>query len=166
MNNKDTDQSALLCDLISVIVILWLDYITLFTYCIYSAKIWLSTCNWTGLFETEMLANNKQVMLAWICFSWLFIGCKSCRFVTWSCLNFPSTVELRWLELVGTVGASSTHQCVRAIPSLTLFKLVHVYFMSSRTPRYFDRTCWSLINNPLHARVKMISPHVLAYEPV
>ena len=31
------------------------------------------------------------------------------------------TVELRWLELVGTVGASSTHPCVRAIPSLTIF---------------------------------------------
>ena len=45
------------------------------------------------------------------------------------------TVELRWLKLVGTVGASSTHPCVRAIPSLTIFKLVHVYFMSSRTPR-------------------------------
>ena len=38
-----------------------------------------------------------------------------------------STVELRWLELVGTVGASSTHPCVRAIHSLPIFKLVHVY---------------------------------------
>ena len=46
-----------------------------------------------------------------------------------------TTVELRWLELVGTVVANSTHPCVRAIPSLTIFKLVHVYFMSSRTPR-------------------------------
>ena len=52
------------------------------------------------------------------------------------------TVELRWLELVGTVGASSTHPCVRAIPSLTIFKLVHVYFMSSRTGRFFiDKSC-------------------------
>ena len=48
-----------------------------------------------------------------------------------------NTVELRWLELVGTVGASSTHPCVRAIPSLTIFMLVHVYFMSSRTPRFY-----------------------------
>ena len=47
------------------------------------------------------------------------------------------TVELLWLELVRTVGASSTYPCVRAIPSLTIFKLVHVYFMSSRTPRFF-----------------------------
>ena len=38
-----------------------------------------------------------------------------------------NTVELRWLELVGTIGGSSTHPCVRAIPSLTIFKLVHVY---------------------------------------
>ena len=52
-----------------------------------------------------------------------------------------STVELRWLELVRTVGASSTHPCVQAIPSLTIFKLVHVYFMSSRTPRFFDQSC-------------------------
>ena len=54
--------------------------------------------------------------------------------------NFISkhTVKLRWLELVGTVGASSTHPCVRAIPSLTIFKLVHVYFMSSRTPRFLS----------------------------
>ena len=52
------------------------------------------------------------------------------------------TVELRWLELVGTVGASSTHPCVRAIPSLTIFKLVHVYFMSSRTARFsIDQSC-------------------------
>ena len=43
-----------------------------------------------------------------------------------------------WLELVGTVGASSTHPCVRAIPSLTIFKLVHVYFMSSRTSRFLS----------------------------
>ena len=42
--------------------------------------------------------------------------------------------ELQWLELVGTVGASSTHPCVQAIPSLTVFKLVHVYFMLSRRP--------------------------------
>ena len=34
-----------------------------------------------------------------------------------------STVELRWLELVGTVGASSTHPCVQAIPSLTIFQV-------------------------------------------
>ena len=47
------------------------------------------------------------------------------------------TVELRWLELVGTIGASSTHPCVRAIPSLTILKLVHVFFMSSRTPRFY-----------------------------
>ena len=47
------------------------------------------------------------------------------------------TVELRWLELVGTVGASSTHPCVRAIPSLTIFKLVHVHSMSSWTPRFY-----------------------------
>ena len=51
---------------------------------------------------------------------------------------FQNTVELRWLELVGTVGASSTHPCVRAIPCLTIFKLVHVYFMSSRTPRFLS----------------------------
>ena len=49
-----------------------------------------------------------------------------------------NTVELRWLELVGTVGASSTHPCVRAIPSLPIFKLVHVYFMPSRTPRFLS----------------------------
>ena len=30
------------------------------------------------------------------------------------------TVELRRLELIGTVGASSIHLCVRAIPSLTI----------------------------------------------
>ena len=53
-------------------------------------------------------------------------------------LNDTSTVELRWLELVGTVVASSTHPCVRAIPGLTIFKLVHVYFMSSRTPRFLS----------------------------
>ena len=76
---------------------------------------------------------------------------------------FANTVELRWLKLVGTVGVSSTHPCVRAIPSLTIFKLVHVYFMSSRTPRFLSpkvaKRTWnlSLINNPLHARVKMIS---------
>ena len=53
-----------------------------------------------------------------------------------------TTVERRWLELVGTVGASSTDPCVRGIPSLTIFKLVHVYFMSSRTPRsFFDQSC-------------------------
>ena len=46
------------------------------------------------------------------------------------------TVELPWLELVGTVGASSTHPCVRVIPSLSIFKLVHVYFMSLRTPHF------------------------------
>ena len=51
-------------------------------------------------------------------------------------VNTVNTVELRWLELVGTVGASSTHPCVRAIPSLTIFKLVHVYYMSSWTPRF------------------------------
>ena len=50
---------------------------------------------------------------------------------------YVNTVELRWLELGGTVGVSSTHACVRAIPSLTIFKLVHMYFMSSRTPRFF-----------------------------
>ena len=33
------------------------------------------------------------------------------------------TVELRWLELVGTVCASSTHPCVRAIPGLTIFQV-------------------------------------------
>ena len=49
-----------------------------------------------------------------------------------------NTVEPRWLELVGTVGVSSTHPCVRAIPSLTIFKLVHVYFMSSRTSRFLS----------------------------
>ena len=55
---------------------------------------------------------------------------------------FQDTVELRWLELVGTVCASSTHPCVRAIPSLTIFKLVHVYSMSSRTSRLFiDQSC-------------------------
>ena len=47
------------------------------------------------------------------------------------------TVELRWLKLIGTLGASSTHLCVGAIHSLTNFKLVHVYFMSSWTPCYF-----------------------------
>ena len=51
--------------------------------------------------------------------------------------NLINTVELRWFELVGTVDASSTYPCVRAIPSLTIFRLVHVYFMSSRTPRFF-----------------------------
>ena len=45
-------------------------------------------------------------------------------------------LELRWLELVGTVGESSTHPCVRAIPSLAIFKWVHVYFMSSRTSHF------------------------------
>ena len=63
----------------------------------------------------------------------------------------------------GPSGASSTHPCVRAIPSLPIFKLVHVYLMSSRTPRFLltkgAKRTWhlSLINNPLHARVKMIS---------
>ena len=42
--------------------------------------------------------------------------------VCWSHL-YTITVELRWLELVGTVGASSTHPCVRAIPSLTIFQV-------------------------------------------
>ena len=46
-----------------------------------------------------------------------------------------NTVKLLWLELVGTICASSTHPCVRAIPSLTIFKLVHVYSMSSQTSR-------------------------------
>ena len=48
------------------------------------------------------------------------------------------TVELRWLELAGTLRASSTHPCVGVIPSLTIFKLVHVYFMSSRTARFLS----------------------------
>ena len=52
-----------------------------------------------------------------------------------------TTVKLRWLELVGTLSASSTHPRVRAIPSLTIFKFVHVNFMSSRTPRFFDQSC-------------------------
>ena len=67
--------------------------------------------------------------------------------------QMEATVELRWLELVGPVGASSTHPCVRAIPNLTIFKLVHVNFMSSRTPRFFrpklqsarDTRHWSII---------------------
>ena len=67
------------------------------------------------------------------------INIKALGFVVsekiFSCL--PYTVELWWLELVGTVGASSTHPCVRATPCLTIFKLVHVNFMSSRTPRFF-----------------------------
>ena len=50
-------------------------------------------------------------------------------------LGKKDTVELRWLELIGTVCVSSTHPCVRAIPSLTIFKLVHVYSMSSRKSR-------------------------------
>ena len=41
---------------------------------------------------------------------------------TWILIARNSTVELRWLELVGTVGASSTHPCVRAILSLTNLK--------------------------------------------
>ena len=53
----------------------------------------------------------------------------------------PYTVELRWLDLVGTVDASSTPPCVRAIPSLTIFKLIHVYFMPSRTAHFFDQIC-------------------------
>ena len=71
------------------------------------------------------------------------------------------TVKLRWLELVGTIGASSTHPCVQAIPSLTIFKLVPVSFMSSWTPRFLltkvAKRKWhlSLINNPLHAKVKL-----------
>ena len=75
----------------------------------------------------------------------------------------PHTVELRWLELVGTVCASPTHPCVRAIPSLTIFKLVHVYSMSSRTSRLLStkvaKRTWhlSLIKNPMHPRDKMIS---------
>ena len=51
------------------------------------------------------------------------------------------TVELRLLELVGTVGATSTHPCIRVILSLTIFKLVHVYFMSSRTSRFLSIKC-------------------------
>ena len=43
--------------------------------------------------------------------------------------GFKETVELRWLELVGTIGVSSTHQWVQAIPGLTIFKGVHMYFM-------------------------------------
>ena len=39
------------------------------------------------------------------------------------------TVELWWLELVGTVGASSTHWWVQVIPGLTIFKGIHIYFM-------------------------------------
>ena len=50
------------------------------------------------------------------------------------------TVELRWLELVGTVGASSTHPYVRAIPSLTIFKLVHVYFVITDTTFFIDQS--------------------------
>ena len=61
------------------------------------------------------------------------------------------------------VCASSTHPCVRAIPSLTIFKLVHVYSISSRTSRLLStkvaKRTWhlSLIKNPMHARDKMIS---------
>ena len=48
------------------------------------------------------------------------------------------TVELGWLKLVGTIGVSSTHPYVQAISSLKIFKLVHAYFMSSRTPCFFS----------------------------
>ena len=58
------------------------------------------------------------------------------------------TVELRWLKLVMIVGASTTHPCVRAIPSLTIFKLGHVYFKSSFYRPKLQRACdtchWSI----------------------
>ena len=50
-----------------------------------------------------------------------------------------TTVELRLLELVGTVGASLTHPCVRAVPSLPIFKLVHVYFYAITDTTFFYR---------------------------
>ena len=74
-----------------------------------------------------------------------------------------TTVELRWLELMGTVGASSTHPCVWAILSLTnlkfgscvLYVITDTTFFSTKVAKRMWHL--SLINNPLHARVKMIS---------
>ena len=40
---------------------------------------------------------------------------------------FAYTVEIRWLELIGSVSASLTHRWVRGIPALAIFKVVHVY---------------------------------------
>ena len=52
------------------------------------------------------------------------------------------TVELRWLELVGTVGASSTHPCVRAIPSLMIFQVVScVLYVIMDTTFFIDQSC-------------------------
>ena len=48
---------------------------------------------------------------------------NSCSFI----IEF--TVKLRWLKLVGTICASSSHQWVRAIPGLTIFKGVHMCVM-------------------------------------
>ena len=105
-------------------------------------------------------------MPPYVALIWVFTICRSTHLTVSRMkriIKFIYTVELRWLELVGTVGASSTHPCVRAIPSLTNFKLVHMYFMSSRTPRFFSTKVakrtghLSSINNPLYASVKMIS---------
>ena len=83
------------------------------------------------------------------------------------------TVELRWLKFIRTVGASSTHPCVRVIPGLTIFKLVHVYFMSSWTTHFSPTTIiaksmWhlSLINNTLRMLELKYKLHVLAYVPI
>ena len=52
------------------------------------------------------------------------------------------TVELRWLELVGTVGTSSTHPCVRAIPSLTIFQVGScVLYVITDTTFFIDQSC-------------------------
>ena len=54
-----------------------------------------------------------------------------------------NTVELRWLELVGTVSASSTHPCVRAIPrsdnfqvgSCVLYAITDTTFFSTKVAK-------------------------------
>ena len=52
------------------------------------------------------------------------------------------TVKLQWLELVWPFGASSTHRWVRATYGVTIFEVVHVYFMFPiNTMFFYDQSC-------------------------
>ena len=67
--------------------------------------------------------------------------CEACLAFYFFCNKFNKfnkTVELRWLELVGTVSASWTHRWVRAIPGLTIFKGVQLYFMFTMVIRFLS----------------------------
>ena len=50
-------------------------------------------------------------------FSCFYEAINRYKLIVMCIFNVLNTVELRWLELVGTVGASLTHPYVRAIPS-------------------------------------------------